>query len=62
MARSKIANEEPARREIRSAKLEPVRIVRRELVGPDGSVVEVDVPVYPPFRLRGEKEREAHSG
>lgn len=36
---------------IRGAELTPVRVVRRELVSPDGSVVVVDVPVYPPFRL-----------
>jgi hypothetical protein len=37
--------------QIRGAALEPVGIVRRELVSPNGEVVVVDVPVYPPFRL-----------
>ena len=37
---------------IESAQLTPVRVVKRELVSPDGSTVTVDVPVYPPFRLK----------
>ena len=47
---------------IEGAKLEPVRVVKRELVRPDGGTVTVDVPVYPPFRLRSEEERKASSG
>ena len=45
---------------IEGAKLSPLRIVKRELVRPDGSTVTVDVPVYPPFRLkrRGEPDGE----
>lgn len=30
---------------------EPIRIVRRSIQCPDGTTVEVDVPVYPPFRF-----------
>jgi hypothetical protein len=37
--------------EVESADLEPIEVVRRELIRPDGSVVVVEVPVYPPFRL-----------
>jgi hypothetical protein len=37
--------------EVESADLEPIEVVRRELTRPDGSVVVVEVPVYPPFRL-----------
>ncbi len=37
--------------EIESEELEPIEVVRRELTRPDGSVVVVEVPVYPPFRL-----------
>ena len=37
--------------EVEGADLEPIEIVRRELTRPDGSVVVVEVPVYPPFRL-----------
>jgi len=32
--------------------LEPLRIVVRELTCPDGTTLKVDVPVYPPFRLK----------
>ena len=39
---------------VRGATLEPVRVMRRELVSPSGNVVVVDVPVYPPFRLRSQ--------
>ena len=31
--------------------LEPIRHVERELVSPNGTVVKVRVPVYPPFQL-----------
>ena len=31
--------------------LDPIRYVERELVSPDGIVVKVRVPVYPPFEL-----------
>ncbi|MFP8876108.1 MAG: hypothetical protein VCB99_04180 [Myxococcota bacterium] len=29
----------------------PIRVVRRQIECPDGGIVEVDVPVYPPFRF-----------
>jgi hypothetical protein len=32
--------------------LEPVRIVERELIHPDGTTLTVQVPVYPPFKLK----------
>ena len=32
--------------------LEPVRVVERELVHPDGTTFKVQVPVYPPFELK----------
>ncbi len=58
MARNKAAtNFENSDTEIRGAVLEPVRVVRRKLVSPSGSVVVVDVPVYPPFRLETDRER-----
>ncbi len=58
MARSKAAtNFETSDTAIQGAALEPMRVVRRELVSPSGSVVVVDVPVYPPFRLETERER-----
>jgi hypothetical protein len=37
--------------EVRSAELEPIAVVERELTRPDGTTVVVEVPVYPPFRL-----------
>jgi hypothetical protein len=37
--------------EVQGARLEPIRVVRRRLKRPDGTTLEVDVPVYPPFRL-----------
>ena len=36
---------------IQSEKLEPIRVVKRTLTRPDGTTLEVEVPVYPPFRL-----------
>jgi len=35
----------------RAEKLEPIGVVKRKLTRPDGTTVEVEVPVYPPFRL-----------
>ncbi|MEM7412580.1 MAG: hypothetical protein AAF430_20285 [Myxococcota bacterium] len=32
--------------------LEPIKMVERELTRPDGTTVMVQVPVYPPFRLK----------
>jgi len=47
------ANEEidEGRGEVRGADLEPIGVVQRELMRPDGTTVIVEVPVYPPFRL-----------
>ena len=42
---------------VKGAKLEPIRVVRRELRRPDGTTLEVDVPVYPPFRLEERPEK-----
>lgn len=36
---------------IPSVKLEPIRVVVRELTRPDGKKMKVQVPVYPPFEL-----------
>ncbi len=40
-----------ARGVVKGADLEPIDHVERELVSPDGTIVKVKVPVYPPFRL-----------
>ena len=46
-----IGGEVPRDGEVRGARLEPIGVVERELTRPDGTTLEVDVPVYPPFRL-----------
>jgi len=44
--------EDPGAAEAAEAeKLEPIGVVKRQLTRPDGTTVEVEVPVYPPFRL-----------
>ena len=42
---------------VQGANLKPIRMVRRELTSPDGSTHEVEVPVYPAFRLETAEER-----
>ena len=44
---------------VQGANLKPIRMVRRELTSPDGSTHEVEVPVYPAFRLETAEERTA---
>ena len=41
--------------EIESEPLEPIRKVIRELTRPDGTTLRVEVPVYPPFRLKAKR-------
>lgn len=41
---------------IRGEPLEPIGFVERELTRPDGTKLTVEVPVYPPFRLRQHAE------
>jgi hypothetical protein len=48
-------------RGIRSAPLEPIRVVVRELTRPDGKKMKVEVPVYPPFRLEESSDRAARA-
>jgi hypothetical protein len=52
---------EPEDRGIRSAPLEPIRVVVRELTRPDGKKMKVEVPVYPPFRLEDGSDRAARA-
>ncbi len=54
-------NFEPNSRTIEGEALEPICKVVRELTSPDGTVLRVEVPVYPPFRLKG-KSRVANDG
>jgi hypothetical protein len=49
--RSKDEIDSEAASEVKGVRLEPIRVVRRQLTRPDGTTLEVDVPVYPPFRL-----------
>jgi len=37
---------------IRGERLKPIRRVMRDIERPDGTIVRVKVPVYPPFKLK----------
>jgi hypothetical protein len=37
---------------VEGERLDPVRVIERELVRPDGTTMKVRVPVYPPFQLK----------
>lgn len=52
--RSKRADgkQEPPVQSIQGERLDPVRVIERELVRPDGTTMKVRVPVYPPFQLK----------
>ena len=52
-------NFESKNRVVESESLEPISKVVRELTSPDGTVLRVEVPVYPPFRLKGKAESAA---
>ena len=45
-------NMEAPAQEIECEPLEPIHKVVRELKRPDGTTLRVEVPVYPPFRLK----------
>lgn len=63
--RSNSKSKEPATSNalVKGADLEPIDHVERELTSPDGTIVTVRVPVYPPFRLeQGEKRLLRASG
>ena len=51
-SKSTANNLEASPREIECETLEPIRKVVRELKRPDGTTLRVEVPVYPPFRLK----------
>jgi hypothetical protein len=44
----------PAR--IEGERLKPIRRVMREIVRPDGTILRVEVPVYPPFKLKDRRK------
>ena len=58
-SKSAANNMEASARKIESESLEPIRKVVRELKRPDGTTLRVEVPVYPPFRL---KDKSAEKG
>ena len=37
---------------IEGERLKPIRKVMRELERPDGTILRIKVPVYPPFKLK----------
>jgi hypothetical protein len=37
---------------VESERLKPIRRVMREIERPDGTIIRVEVPVYPPFKLK----------
>jgi FKBP-type peptidyl-prolyl cis-trans isomerase (trigger factor) len=37
---------------IEGERLKPIRRVMREIERPDGTIIRVEVPVYPPFKLK----------
>ena len=56
--RGRVREKNPANPNLVSgARLEPIGVVERKLIRPDGTTVTVEVPVYPPFRLEERKTR-----
>jgi len=41
---------------IEGERLKPIRRVMREIERPDGVILRVEVPVYPPFKLKGRRK------
>ena len=41
---------------IEGERLKPIRRVMREIERPDGTIVRVKVPVYPPFKLKDRRK------
>jgi len=42
--------------EIEGERLKPIRRVMREIERPDGTILRVKVPVYPPFKLKAPRK------
>ncbi len=40
---------------IQSERLKPIGKVMREIERPDGTILRVEVPVYPPFKLKSRR-------
>lgn len=45
---------QPAR--IQGERLKPIRKVIREIERPDGTILRVEVPVFPPFKLKDRRK------
>jgi len=41
---------------IEGERLKPIRRVMREIERPDGTILRVKVPVYPPFKLKAPRK------
>ena len=41
---------------IKGERLKPIRRVMREIERPDGTILRVEVPVYPPFKLKDRRK------
>ena len=41
---------------IEGERLKPIRRVMREIERPDGTILRVEVPVYPPFKLKDRRK------
>jgi len=41
---------------IKGERLKPIRRVIREIERPDGTILRVKVPVYPPFKLKAPRK------
>ncbi len=41
---------------IEGERLKPIRKVMREIERPDGTILRVKVPVYPPFKLKDRRK------
>jgi hypothetical protein len=50
--KSTARNLDPERVRIEGERLKPIRKVMREIERPDGTILRVEVPVFPPFKLK----------
>ena len=41
---------------IEGERLKPIRRVIREIERPDGTIIRVEVPIYPPFKLKDRRK------
>jgi len=42
---------------IEGERLKPIRKVMRDIERPDGTILRIEVPVYPPFKLKDRKPK-----